>query len=155
MIRRAVSMEPDRVLYLVAEAALLEAGGLQATQPGGLAPLLARARHSGDAGWNNQLCWYGAVAGFAPRVLPACELACSLAPESGSYRDSRGLARALAGDIKGASEDFRFALDVYPHERDRFVETRTAWLRKLEAGQDPFDEEQLQELENWYFGGGC
>ena len=58
--------------------------------------------------WNS-LCWNGALAGFARDVMSACERAVALAPEdsAGECRDSRGLAKALTGDNRGAIEDFK------------------------------------------------
>lgn len=39
-------------------------------------------------------------------VMFACEKAVKLAPDNGIFRESRGLARALTGDYKGATPDF-------------------------------------------------
>ena len=61
---------------------------------------------SRDAGHLNSLCWSGGKAGYGSEVLPSCERAVSLSGGSVGYRDSRGLARALAGDSKGAIADF-------------------------------------------------
>jgi regulator of sirC expression with transglutaminase-like and TPR domain len=38
--------------------------------------------------------------------MDACERAVALAPDDGQIRDSRGLARAMTGNIEGAIEDF-------------------------------------------------
>lgn len=54
----------------------------------------------------NSLCWSGGKAGYGKEVLPSCERAVTLSNGSVGYRDSRGLARALAGDSKGAIADF-------------------------------------------------
>ncbi|NIN97300.1 MAG: hypothetical protein GTN93_19500, partial [Anaerolineae bacterium] len=46
----------------------------------------------------NLVCLWGSLDDQAERVLPECEQAVELEPDNGSYRDSRGLARALTGD---------------------------------------------------------
>jgi tetratricopeptide (TPR) repeat protein len=51
--------------------------------------------------WNS-LCWFGSLWGYAAEVMDACKKAVALDPENGNIRDSRGLARALTGDIEGA-----------------------------------------------------
>jgi tetratricopeptide (TPR) repeat protein len=97
----------------------------------------------------NKLCWHGSLAGFAAEVLHACEQAVSLAPDNGDYRDSRGLARALTGDNEGAIEDFTFAIEkMRSGANDQaYVEKRTAWIAALKAGQNPFDEATLEQLQ--------
>jgi WD40 repeat protein len=98
--------------------------------------------------WNT-LCWLGAILNKAALVLDACETAVRLAPEDGGIRDSRGLARALTGDVPGAIEDFEFALQRATAEG--FIQSRSAWVQSLRAGQDPaaiFDATTLQALRN-------
>ena len=56
--------------------------------------------------WNS-LCWDGSLWGFATDVMAACEQAVALEPDNGDKLDSRGLARALAGDYPGAIQDFQ------------------------------------------------
>jgi hypothetical protein len=60
--------------------------------------------------WNN-VCWQGSAQGIAREVMPACEKAVNMGPTNVSYRDSRGLARALTGDTEGAIADFQAFLD--------------------------------------------
>jgi tetratricopeptide (TPR) repeat protein len=50
----------------------------------------------------NSLCWWGSLSGQAAQVTDICEQAVGLAPHDGAIRDSRGLNRALLGDIEGA-----------------------------------------------------
>src|SRR5207237_9728450 len=50
----------------------------------------------------NNLCWWGSLWGHPAEVMEACETAVALEPENGKFRDSRGLARALTGNIAGA-----------------------------------------------------
>ena len=143
--RRAVAAEPDsgwlrlllgRAHWLAheREAALREAA--RATQ---------LTLESGDATAANNLCWYGGVSGFAEQVAPVCELAVAMHPGSGLYRDSRGLVRALRGDLSGAAEDFRFFLDS-PDADAAASTARRAWLESLQRGHMPFDESTLAEL---------
>ncbi|MCL2935012.1 MAG: hypothetical protein MGG11_23010, partial [Trichodesmium sp. MAG_R03] len=51
--------------------------------------------------WNT-LCWYGSLDQKAADVMFPCEKAVALSPKHGDIIDSRGLARALTGDIEGA-----------------------------------------------------
>jgi len=50
----------------------------------------------------NEICWTGSLLGFADRVLFAGEKAVQLIPDP-NYFDTRGLARALTGNISGLS----------------------------------------------------
>ena len=98
----------------------------------------------------NETCWAAALDGLAREVLPECERAVELAPEGdvAKYRDSRGLARALAGDPAGAIEDFR-AFVEWARPRDpseQFTAKRRAWIAALEAGRDPFDTATVSDL---------
>ena len=104
---------------------------------------------NGVPSWN-AVCWDGSLAGVAAEVMPACERAVALAPEDGGIRDSRGLARALTGDLEGARKDFEFAVQ-WAEETDydaAFIESRTAWIAALRAGKNPFDEATLEQLRN-------
>lgn len=104
---------------------------------------------------NNRLCWLGSIDGYAQQVLPTCERAISLANQSQPeivpmIHDSRGLARALSGDYQGAVEDFKVFVE-FTKEIDAYEEygqKRDAWIEALEAGQNPFDEGTLLELQN-------
>ncbi len=97
----------------------------------------------GPQSWN-LLCWYGSLWGHAKEVLEACEQAVELDPENVEIRDSRGLARALVGDIDGAIEDFQSFVDVTGDERRRFQ--RQNWIEMLRAGENPFTPEVLRLL---------
>ena len=83
-------------------------------------------------------------------MLPACERAVTLAPERyvSAYRDSRGLAGALTGDVRGAIDDFRFLVesaDAHAVGED-LIGKRRAWIAALEAGDNPFDAATLEAL---------
>lgn len=98
----------------------------------------------------NRICWFGSLEGYAEDVLPACANAVTLYPNDTAYRDSRGLARALTGDVAGAIADFEFAL-AQGGGSDSYVASRTAWVTALREGQDPadiFDEATLEELKD-------
>lgn len=94
--------------------------------------------------WNH-LCWDGSLSGLATEVLFACEAAVQLAPEDGSIRDSRALARALTGDIKGAIDDLSIAINwakSIGYSND-FIESRQLILDALEAGNIQLDAQLL------------
>jgi hypothetical protein len=93
----------------------------------------------------NQLCWNGSLWEHAADVMAACERAVELAPDHGGHRDSRGLARALTGDVAGAIDDFEaFVAWTGGTTRDRAQ--RLDWIDALRAGEDPFTPELLSSL---------
>lgn len=103
---------------------------------------------------NNNLCWNGSLTGYSELLVPACDRAVELAPERGQYytrdfyRDTRGLARALNGDMPGAIADFR-AFIAWSEANQPFEELRqwrAEWIAALEAGQNPFDAATLEKL---------
>ena len=97
--------------------------------------------------WNS-LCWLGSLAGKAGEVLSSCEMAVSMAPTNGNYRDSRGLARAMNGDYGGAIEDFKAFLvwqDVRAGPQDD-NNLRRSWIASLETGQNPFTDALIKDL---------
>lgn len=97
--------------------------------------------------WNS-LCWFGSLHGYAnnPTVIAACESAVRLEPESDSYRDSRGVARALARDFQGAIEDFQFYITHTDYEADKAQ--RQQWIDSLRAGENPFTPDEINKLLN-------
>ncbi|MEE9234886.1 MAG: alpha/beta hydrolase [Candidatus Acidoferrales bacterium] len=92
----------------------------------------------------NQLCWQGSLWGYAAEVMPACEQAVALAPDNGNIRDSRGLARALTGDLAGAIQDFQAFVAFTQNERARAQ--RQEWIDALREGRNPFTPEVLEKL---------
>ena len=103
------------------------------------------------AGSWNSLCWNSSL--WGKPVLTACEDAVQLAVRSNSgqvanIRDSRGIARALTGDYSGAIVDFQVFVQRYKGDSSRVAQVvqREAWIAKLEAGQNPFDEATLKAL---------
>jgi len=99
---------------------------------------------AGDAAVNNRLCWFGSLNGFAKLVMPACNRAVELEP-LGVFRDSRGVARALAGDLAGAIADFD-AIVHNPGFSPPVIRLRTEWLNALKQGRNPFTPQQLTSL---------
>src|SRR5262249_54455242 len=95
--------------------------------------------------WNN-VCWKGSLEGFAKAVIAACENALNKEPDNLGYRDSRGLARALIGDRKGAIADFEAFLQA--DRFDEYKEQRRGWIKMLKAGQNPFTPEVLKSIQN-------
>jgi len=97
--------------------------------------------------WNG-ICWFGSLWNQGEEVLEICELAVQLDETNGGIRDSRGLARALSGDLHGAIEDFSYFIDWYsqydPESSD--IALRREWIQALEAGINPFDAATLEAL---------
>lgn len=98
----------------------------------------------------NELCWNGSVWGHAADVMFACERA--IEADDGSMNingiDSRGLARALVGDLAGALADFREFVDGarYVEGIDDVVAQRRSWISQLERGENPVTPEVLAKL---------
>ena len=93
--------------------------------------------------WNT-LCRYGSLHGQAVEVMSVCEKAVALAPKNGEFRDSRGIARAMAGDKKGAIEDFQAYIKWT--DWDEGKKQRQAWIDALKAGKNPFTPEEIETL---------
>ncbi|MDJ0689527.1 MAG: hypothetical protein QNJ41_13555 [Xenococcaceae cyanobacterium MO_188.B32] len=61
--------------------------------------------------------------------------------------DSRGLARALTGNIQGAIDDFQEYVKS-PHRAERYKSKRQQWIEALKKGENPFTDEVLEDLKN-------
>jgi hypothetical protein len=116
------------------------------------------ALRSDSAYLNNEICWFGALDGFAYEVISSCEQAVKLsAPGSpisnrNTYvasTDSRGLARALlsnndADKIALAKKDFQYFVDNFddsyysPTRRNKLINTRLKFISQL--GKTPIGE---------------
>jgi tetratricopeptide (TPR) repeat protein len=94
---------------------------------------------------HNNLCWYGSLLGHAAEVMQSCEQAVALAPTAAAYRDSRGVARAMLGDLPGAIEDFEYYV-AFMKSRGLEDKDRTSWIAQLKAGVNPFDRATLKAL---------
>ena len=145
---RAVELEPGSAMYYLNHGGLLLRAGLKkeaALAFGKRAVELSIA--TGYPVLGNNTCWFGSLAGLAEVVVPACEFAVKTEPENAAYRDSRGLARALLGDVSGALEDFRFfAESESGRKNERGLALRQTWIRELVAGRNPIDKRTLDEL---------
>jgi WD40 repeat protein len=97
--------------------------------------------------WNN-FCWDGALQGHAVDVMEACDQAVQGATkdEARFYQDSRGLARALAGNYPGAIEDFEAFIQNTNDQNWR--QQRQEWVDTLRAGKNPFTKEVLKDLQS-------
>jgi tetratricopeptide (TPR) repeat protein len=93
--------------------------------------------------WNS-LCKYGGPRGYAADVMFACEKAVALAPDDGDIRGSRGVARALTGNTKGAIEDFQAF--IAKTEDKELKARRQPWVNALRAGKNPFTPEDIESL---------
>jgi transglutaminase-like putative cysteine protease len=105
---------------------------------------LPRAPVGFQASTWNSVCWYGSLYGQAAKAMAACEAAVAPDTTDLSYRDSRGLARALVGDLDGSRDDFVYV--VAHAAQGEFLDQRAAWLDALRAGKNPFTPEVLEAL---------
>jgi WD40 repeat protein len=106
---------------------------------------------------NNQVCWQGALSDAAEVVLPACDKAVALAQQlelsAAWYQDSRGVARALAGDLAGARADFEAYVQWTQSQEDNGSyeqqgRRREQWIKIIDEEQrNPIDAETLADLE--------
>lgn len=96
-----------------------------------------------------EVCQRGVVLGYAPEVLSACERAVSMeAGQTPGWRNSRGIARAVTGDIDGAIEDFEFFVQWIQEGNPSAAETRRQWIEALRAGENPFTEDFFETMRN-------
>ena len=83
----------------------------------------------------------------AADVLDYGEKAVELEPNQRIYIDTRGLARALTGNVNGAIEDFQAVLDSgHFDNREPLKQKRQRWVEVLRAGQNPFTSEEMEAL---------
>jgi hypothetical protein len=109
-----------------------------------------------NAEYQARLCIYGSLLDsveIEPDILQACERAVELDPDDGVAYNRRGIARALTGDLTGAAKDLAFHKEWleenHPDETTLIVE-REEWITALEAGENPIDEDTLEELREFY-----
>lgn len=102
-----------------------------------------------NADWYNNLCWAYGVFSQPEEGLEYCERAVELRAEP-YIHDSRGLVYALLGDYGNAIIDFTIFVNYYEktYRGQTFpeVEQRKAWIKAMQAGQNPFTKEVLEEL---------
>ena len=92
----------------------------------------------------NRLCWYGSLYNYPKDVMFACEKAVNLSPEDEDIIDSRGVARALTGDYKGAIEDFE--VFVKWDDNESKLQQRQDWIEDLRNGKNPFTPKVIKDL---------
>ena len=102
------------------------------------------------------LCWVGALHNQAKIILFASDKATHSNPDFPVFRDTRGLVRALTGDIQGAIADFESVVEqisdhsvfcsAYRLVGDGDVELRRKWLEALRLGQNPLTPEKLEVM---------
>lgn len=149
----ALEIDPEVEVKRIYASALIE-DGIVLAQQGDISGAVAKYKEAftldpelesspGTARVWNQLCWYGALWKQAEQVLTACDQAVLLSDGEPNYRDSRGVARAITGDFKGAIEDFEAY--VAANQGEPNGEQRQEWIDMLTAGENPFDNEALLE----------
>jgi hypothetical protein len=92
----------------------------------------------------NILCWTGSIWNYAEEVIGACDKAVAMGPDVAAFRDSRGIARALTGDLDGAIEDFEAFLAGPAPNTDRRM--REEWMNTLRRGDNPITPEVQRSL---------
>lgn len=95
-----------------------------------------------DAESWNTLCRQGSLQKYAKDVMFACEKVVAYNPEYRLYRDSRGIAKALTGNIKGAIDDFQ-AYIVKTDDKETKSQ-RQRWIKALRAGNLSFIREEIK-----------
>ena len=82
--------------------------------------------------------------GFDSKAAEYAAKALTLDPDNWHFKDSRGLARALTGNIEGAIEDFQ----AYVERTDdaEFKSQREDWIAALRKGKKPFSAAVLKSL---------
>jgi tetratricopeptide (TPR) repeat protein len=158
MVRRAQGKAPEHEDYRFLEARILRKFGQHEAARKIIAGEVARAAADQSRNLDNDVCWDGNLSGFAAEVMPACERAVARFPESGNSIDSRGLAKALTGDLAAARADLKKALQLADSSwNDQVKALRREWLAAIEKGADPFagmsspliDDPSLGEIGWW------
>jgi WD40 repeat protein len=108
-----------------------------------LQPPLEQTINEIESSWD-QLCRQGSLSGHASEVMFACEQSIAIAPDYGKFFDSRGIARVLTGDTKGAIADFEVFTEWTLDEDEKTQ--RKAWVEALEGGDNPFTPKLLESL---------
>jgi len=108
----------------------------------------------------NLICWYGSSYNYASEVIDSCEKLVVTSSENPNYRDSRGVARAMTGNLSGAIEDFQVFItwidngiknnqsmtDADKALLNNLKLNRQRWLNTLRAGKNPFTPEERKSL---------
>jgi WD40 repeat protein len=92
----------------------------------------------------NRIAWLGTVWGNTPDFLYSSDQAVAAAPSMPELRDTRGVARALSGNIAGAIEDFE--VFVNSDKAGELRSRRVRWIQTLRNGENPFSREEIESL---------
>jgi len=104
------------------------------------------------------LCWSAIVNAQTADGVQACDLAVERSESSENHRDTRGLIRALTGDLAGAITDLEAYLDWWQRRRpqrgshgNQFrsvadLEKLSGWIEALRAGANPITPEEISAL---------
>ena len=130
---------------LLADAQAATAGGDRRGAQSLMARAVRDARRVRRGEALNSVCWQGALMDFARVVMPACDAAVAAEAGNAGYRDSRGLARALTGNRRGAIADFEFYIANAGQTRSAAAAARTQAIALL-RGAVPPSNAQLIEL---------
>jgi hypothetical protein len=92
----------------------------------------------------NRIGWLGTIWSGTPDFLYSCDQAVARDRSSLAARDTRGVARALKGDLTGAIEDFEaFVATVEPGE---IKSRRLRWIDALKKGTNPINSAELEAV---------
>ncbi len=95
------------------------------------------------------LCWGYGLGQQPDRALPHCDIAVRLDPTARS-RDARAIAYAELGRLSDAEADWQAFLNWLGQQpeslRTRYGSSRSDWLQKDKAGQNPIDPSVLDQL---------
>ena len=143
-IRDARVLAPDFQAYWLKEAQVLMQCRKVEEARAIVKRVIDEAADAASASRDNEICWKGSLWGLEREVLPACDRGVAAEPEDYAILDSRAVARAIAGDLKGAADDLRSALKLAGDvERDDFKARRETWLGRLESGENPLAGDDL------------
>jgi hypothetical protein len=112
------------------------------------------------------LCWFGSLHNQATEILFASEKATQSNPDWPSYRETRGLVRALTDDLQGAIEDFESVIENEAksgvfigsgrfNDLTDYALQRQEWIESLRSGRNPFTPELLEALREIGKMGNC
>ena len=137
---------------LLAEANRSATLGQSKTAETAFRAAMSFASTSPDHRLANAICWSGTLNGFAKLVMPTCDRAVAIAPriEVGLSYDSRGVARAVTGDLAGSIADFEKFIE-WTGNRTYFEadgQQRREWIEALRTHKVPFDAATLRRLKS-------
>jgi hypothetical protein len=132
------SLKPEQTQLVKALAASREFEALEvrAGTGGAISPLSFRDQL--------RLCRWSALLGEAKGAVAACDSALKLLPSDGMALDSRGLARAITGDLSGAKSDFEKSTEWLSDVEWR--KQRRLWIEALQNGRNPISADVIRQI---------